>query len=285
LGDPAASRNRRLCLPSETIEGVANVPSATQALAVLKLLARHAAPQPAAAIARELGLPRSTTYHLLAALREEGFVVHLADERRYGLGLAAFELGSAYARQEPLRRIAAPALARLVAATGHTGHFALLHGRDVLYVVEERAPGRPGLVTDVGVRLPAPLTASGIAILAALPPQQVAALFPTRAALVRRTERGPATLTALRAALAAARRDGYATEEESVTPGFASVAVAVPDHRGYPVAAVAVTLPVAAYDEAARDALVAHARRAAERISRGVVGRPQAAAVRAARAR
>ena len=54
----------------------------------------------------------------------------------------------------------------------------MLHGRDVLYVVEERAPGRPPLVTDVGVRLPAHLTASGRAILAALPAAQVRALYP-----------------------------------------------------------------------------------------------------------
>ena len=52
---------------------------------------------------------------------------------------------------------------------GHSAHLAMLHGRDVLYVLEERAPGRPPLVTDVGVRLPAHLTASGRAILAALP--------------------------------------------------------------------------------------------------------------------
>lgn len=248
------------------------MPSATQALVVLKLLARHAAPLPAATIARELDLPRSTTYHLLTALREQGFVVHLPDERRYGLGVAAFELGSAYARQEPLRRIAAPALARLVTATGHTSHFAVLHGRDVLYVVEERAPGRRSLVTDVGVRLPAPLTASGRALLAALPEQQVHALFPTRRALVQRDDRGPATLTELRALLAAARRDGYATEEGSVTPGFASVAAAVLDHHGYPVAAVAVTLPAELYDDAAREALAGHAHAAAQRISRGLAG-------------
>jgi len=36
----------------------------------------------------------------------EGFVVHLADEHRFGLGPAAFEIGSGYARQEPLQRIA-----------------------------------------------------------------------------------------------------------------------------------------------------------------------------------
>ena len=109
---------------------------------------------PAAAIARDLGLPRSTVYHLLAVLRDEGFVVHLPEQRRYGLGVAAFELGSAYARQEPLRWIAGTVLGRLVDATTHNGHLAVLHGRDVLYVIEERAAGRPSLVTDVGVRLP-----------------------------------------------------------------------------------------------------------------------------------
>ena len=61
---------------------------------------------------------------------------------------------------------------------GHSAHLAVLHGHDLLYVVEERAPGRPSLVTDVGVRLPAHLTASGRAILAALPAAQVRALFP-----------------------------------------------------------------------------------------------------------
>ena len=90
----------------------------------------------------------------------------------------------AYSRQEPLRWIAQTVLTRLVAATTHNAHLAVLHGRDVLYVIEERAAGRPGLVTDVGVRLPAQLTASGLAMLAALPPQQVDALFPSRRALV-----------------------------------------------------------------------------------------------------
>lgn len=56
---------------------VANVPAATQAIGILKLLAAQAAPMLAAVIARDLGLPRSSIYHLLAVLYEEGFVVHL----------------------------------------------------------------------------------------------------------------------------------------------------------------------------------------------------------------
>lgn len=250
-----------------------NAPAATQALSVLKLLARQAAPMPAAAIARELGLPRSSVYHLLAVMRDEGFVVHLPEQRRYGLGVAAFELGSAYSRQEPLRWIALPALDRLVVATGHNGHFAVLHGRDVLYVIEERAPGRPSLVTDVGVRLPAQLTASGLAMLAALPAQQVRALFPSRQALVTRDGRGPTSITALRAILADARRDGYASEDGSVTPGFASVATAVLDHGGHPIAAVALTFRSGEVDGEGRRNLAAHVTRAASRISRRLAGK------------
>ena len=54
-----------------------NAPAAAQALEVLGLLARHTEPLPAGSIARALGLPRSSTYHLLAVLRDHGFVTHL----------------------------------------------------------------------------------------------------------------------------------------------------------------------------------------------------------------
>src|SRR6476661_4963488 len=198
-----------------------NAPAATHALKVLRLLARHAAPLPASAIARELELPRSSTYHLLGVLKDEGFVVHLPEQRRYGLGVAAHEIGSAYIRQEPLRWIAQTVLTRLVSATTHNAHLAVLHGRDVLYVIEERAPNRPVLVTDVGVRLPAHLTASGLAMLAALPPQQLNALFPHRRYLTQRHDAGPSSITQLRKHLAAARVHGYAEEDGFVTPGFA----------------------------------------------------------------
>jgi DNA-binding IclR family transcriptional regulator len=163
-----------------------------------------------------------------AELIEAGFVVHLPEERRYGLGISAFEIGSAYARQEPLARLARPVLARLVDAVGHSAHLAVLHGREVLYVVEQRAPGRPPLVTDVGVRLPAHLTASGRAMLADLPPAQVRALFPDATAFVDRHGSGPQRLSELRRLLADVRRAGHAGEDGEVTPGSPGGSTAVP---------------------------------------------------------
>jgi DNA-binding IclR family transcriptional regulator len=243
------------------------VPAATRALRVLRFLAGQPEPVPLDRIARACGLPRSTAYHLVTAMIEEGFVVHLPDEHRFGLGVAAFEVGSGFSRQEPLQRISRRILTDLVDRAGQTAHLAVLHGRDVLYVVEERAPGRPPLVTDVGVRLPAHLTASGRAILAALPPAQVRALYPDAGAFVDRHGAGPRTLSALRAILSEARRRGYAVEEGEVTPGLASVAAAVLDHNAHPVAGLAVT-----YAEEDAGALADEVRRAAAALTQRLGG-------------
>lgn len=223
---------------------MSQVPAATRTLRVLRFLASQPEATPLEHIMRACQLPRSTAYHLLRVMVDEGFVVHLADEARYGLGPAAHEVGGGYARQAPLARIARRPLADLSDESGQNAHLAVLHGRDVLYLIEERAAGRASLVTDVGVRLPAHLTASGRALLAGLPAAQVRALYPDREAFALRHGTGPASPSALRAVLTETRLRGHATEDGDVTPGFASVAAAVLDHTGFPVAGVAVTVDV-----------------------------------------
>ncbi|MCC6497901.1 MAG: IclR family transcriptional regulator [Propionibacteriaceae bacterium] len=215
------------------------VPAATAALQVLRYLSLRTAPVPAGRIALDLDLPRSTTYHLLHAMAAESFVVHYPEDRLWGVGVAAWEVGQGFTRQEPLTRLARVPIARLVDAVGVSAHLAVLHGADVVYLIEERAGGQARLVTDVGVRLPAHLTATGRAILAALPAAQVRALYPTRESFVRRTGVGPASLTELRAVLAATRRRGHAEEESEVTVGFSSVAVGLRSPSN--LAAVALT--------------------------------------------
>lgn len=217
------------------------VPAADQTLRILRHLARRPGPVAASALARDLSIPRSTVYHLLATLEDHGFVVHLPQERRWGLGTAAFELAGGYARQEPLARLGRPVVAGLADRIGESAHLAVMTGRDVLYIVEERAARRPALVTDVGVRLPAHLTATGRAMLAALPAAQVRALYPDASAFADRTGRGPTRPAELREELREVRRAGHATEDGEVTPGFRSVAAAVTDHAGWPAAALAVT--------------------------------------------
>lgn len=224
------------------------VPAAEATLAVLTYLASQTRPIAASRIAAELELPRSTTYDLLATLVAQGFAIHYDDERAYGLGAAAYELSSAYQRQAPLpilgRRIAEGVVDRL----GQSVHVAVLQGRDVLYVVECRATGSPSLVTDVGVRLPAHLTASGRAMLAALPVAQLHALYDGVLQLEVRPGWDADLGYSVARVLAEAketRARGHAVEDGEVTPGLASLAVAVRNRAGWPIAALAVTYPAA----------------------------------------
>jgi DNA-binding IclR family transcriptional regulator len=251
-------------------------PAADHVLRMLTLLSHHSEPVSAGMVAATLRLPRSTTYRLLSILIDHGFVHYLPEERRYGLSVAAYELGSAYARQAPLQRIARPIVRQLVDRMKQNAHLAVLHGRDVLYVIEERAAGRPMLITDVGVRLPAVLTASGLAMLARLPAAQVRALFPNAGAFVE-TQHGPTTPTGLRRLLSDVRNRGYAAEEGSVTIGLSSLAQAVLDHSGHPTAAVAITYVGDEVDHRTKASLVEAVTGAAFQLSRrlGFRGAPE----------
>ena len=229
---------------------MSQVPAATRTLRVLRFLATQADPVPLDRIVRACDLPRSTAYHLLNTMIDEGFVVHLPDEHRYGLGVAAFEVGSGFTRQEPLARLARRPLAELVDRTGPR--------RPPRGAARPRRPlrhrGAGARATAAGHRRrgtpAAHLTASGRAILAALPASQVRALYPDRDAFVDRHGKGPASLSALRTVLSETRQRGHATEDGEVTPGLQSVAAAVLDHNAHPVAGVAVTFPSDAEDVA-----------------------------------
>ena len=107
------------------------VPAATAALRVLRFLSGQPVPVSATRIAGALGLPRSSAYHLLTAMADEDFVVHYPEDRTWGMGIAAWEVGHGFARQEPLARLARMPLARLVDRVGQSAHLVVLHGADV----------------------------------------------------------------------------------------------------------------------------------------------------------
>jgi IclR family acetate operon transcriptional repressor len=54
-----------------------------RALDVLLHLASRPGPVQGSALIRDIGMPRSSAYHLLDVLIERGFVVHLPDQRAY----------------------------------------------------------------------------------------------------------------------------------------------------------------------------------------------------------
>lgn len=253
------------------------MPALRNGIAILRLLAGRPGPVGAAAVARELGLPRSSTYQLLQVLVDEGLVVHIPDEQGYVLALGVFELGSAYLRHDPLEHLARPLLARLMRTLGLTVHLGILYGHETLYLLKEQPERAVTLVTDVGVRLPAHLTATGRAMLAMLPPEQVRAIYASRDYFVERTGQGPRSLRALTSLLAADRRRGWSIEDGHTTDGVTCIATAALDHNGHPVASFSVSfLSDRIRTEAEHERLGAQLRDSAAQLTRRLGGDPGA---------
>jgi len=246
-----------------------SVKSAERAMEVLVFLAGRAKPVPTMVIAAECALPKSSAYHLLNAMRARDFVTYFPAERAWGLGVAALEIGSAYMRSDPLERAGRRLLIELAEATGETAHLAVLQGTDVLYLLKERPEHfSTRLVTEVGVRLPAHLTAVGRAILMHLRDTQLHALYPSGKPLPRRTNRGPQRASDLLEELAGARRRGFAVDDQMTTPGISCIAAPVFSHDERPLAAVGITFLSASRDERARASLGRQVVDVAARLSR-----------------
>ena len=223
---------------------MSRVPSASRTLAVLQTLARIGQPTTAATLAQKVGIPRSSIYQLLEVLEGSGFVIHFSEESRWGLGVASFELGSAYLRHDPLERVARPILAKLArAAEKHlpaVAQVGILHGDETLYLLKELPTQSVSVVTEVGVRLPAHLTASGRALLALNSPAQLRAIYGSKD-FVDRTGAGPKNMRELNSILKTEREQGYSFEKGHVTFGYASIAAAAKNHLQIPIAALALT--------------------------------------------
>jgi len=219
------------------------VRAARNTLRVLRYLASRSGPVRASTLARDLGLPRSSAYQLLAVMMDEGFLVHFPEVQAYGLSSLLSEIGTSTTRTERLGRLATPLLERLVSgsAVPVVAHLAVLSGSDVMYVARVQGFRAPTTVSRIGVRLPAHLTATGRSLLAGLAASQVTALYPHDRDLIVRAGAGPRTRSQLDRILERTRSDGWADEDGEISADFASVGAAASDSNGYPVAAVGVT--------------------------------------------
>jgi DNA-binding IclR family transcriptional regulator len=254
------------------------VKSAERTMDVLRLLSGWVRPVPTMRIAQMCGIPKSSTHHLLNVMLERGWVTYYEAERAWGLGPVAFETGAAYLRSEPLQRLGRPILTRLAAATARTSHLAVLHGSDVLYLDKElHCDLGKRFITEVGIRLPAHLTSVGRAMLAALPPDQVRAMY-VHPVLVRRTDKGPVTVGGLLEELREVRERGYAIEVGLTTPDVGCIGAVALSHEGYPAAGVGVTFLKSGCPEPARAQLASEVVAAAQQLGRAIGVRHRAGA-------
>ncbi len=233
-----------------------SAPAVVRAVAVLDALAADdASSMSLSDIARAIGVPKSSTASICAALELGGLLTR--DGGEFALGRRLVELGGAYlSRSDRVRDFAAACAASPLLA-GETVRLWALGGRDVICLA--RYDGHPAvrLTVNIGDRLPASVTAAGKVMLAQFDDHEVAEAYAGHTALPRLTAASPATLEELLGQVARARSGGYATSIEEASENVAEVGVAVPS-RGTRTATMAVSATTlsAAFDEATERAFV-----------------------------
>ena len=190
-------------------------------------------------IAESVGLTKSTTHRILNALVQVGLVDQDGDRGAFHLSVGVYALGAAAAHRFQLSDIAHPTLLRLAKQTGDTVYLLIRSGYESFCV--ERQEGEfpiKTLTLDVGPAGPLGLGAGNIAMLSALPDEEVAiAIEDSLASLSGYPDVSEQVLFDL---VKAARKQGYSHVEDIFIPGMAGVGVPIMGLDGLPVAAISV---------------------------------------------
>jgi DNA-binding IclR family transcriptional regulator len=245
------------------------VPSVIRAGSILDALAAGPPAATLAELSRRLGYPRSSTLALCNSLVETGLLLREAGGS-YRLGPGILELSRAFLGQTDLLSEFRRAVDEAGLLAEQTIVCSVLRGRDVIYVGRRPGTSPLGVNYDIGLRLPAHCTASGLAMLSTLAGARLDELYAEGDELPRLTPHSIATVAELRERLAATRARGYAVDDEETAPAMLCIGAAVRDDAGEAVGAIAVSMPKGARSERQRDADAADLLRLAGGISRGL---------------
>lgn len=185
--------------------------------------------------ADHLGVARSTAHRLLTGLRHRGFVTQ-DSHRVYHPGPV---FGPATTRD--LRLLTRPHLQEIARDVDETVHLIILEGNGVRFVEGIESTKALRVSSRIGVVLPAHCTAAGLVLLAELPTEEVAALYPRGLPSLPGT--AMADLSALFRRLRTVRRNGYAHNDQESERGISAVGVPVRDPNGRTLAALAIAMP------------------------------------------
>jgi DNA-binding IclR family transcriptional regulator len=229
--------------PARADKANGSVRSVEKALALVRALSTAGQGFALSDLAQRLEMNESTAHHLLATLRRAGFVEQDGQTRAYRLGYGLVGLVVRFLSGTDLYSAGTGPVRELRDRTGETAYLTVVSGRDMVAVVEivgskpiqarrTLFPGEPALHS----------TASGKVHFAHLPPQRLGAVL-SSIGLTRFTPNTIADADALRAELAAIRRQGYALDREENVAGVMCVAAPVFGADGEQVATASVAFP------------------------------------------
>lgn len=238
-----------LKVPSKaSLRASGQVQSLSRALRLLTALSIHPQGVSLSELAQKVGLPTSTAHRLLTTLQNERFVRFDAERALWLVGVQSFRVGSAFSRGRDVAAIARPFMRRLMEECGETVNLAIPDRAEVIYLAQVECRKVMRAIAGPGGRAPLHVSASGKALMAAMPEADAARLI-SGLELKAETPRSITDAARLKKDLALAQTRGYAVDDEENDIGLRCVASVIFDEHGAPLAALSVSGPAARIPE------------------------------------
>lgn len=245
----------------------ASAPALRRAVQILDLVSQSSAPLTFMEIVALLSLPKSSAHGLCATLTELG-LLHRSEAGTYRVGSHTMSWANGFLRQTDI----VAEFQRLLSERREWQQFAItltvLDGNQVTYLACANSHAALGFTFRIGMRLPAPFTATGKAILSTLSDQEIKQRF---------AEEWPAPLTPhsvstyenLLAELTAARLRGFSIDNGQIRDGMLCIGAPVYDFSDRAIAGIAVSM----LEVEATEAVIEHTGQALVDIARSLSAR------------
>lgn len=198
-------------------------------------------------ISEKVGLNKSTIHRLLATLEEKRFVRRDPDTGIYRLGFRLLQMANLALEDMNIRHFSLQYMKNLGEEFRETVDLAVLDDDEVIFIDTVESPQRVKLAASPGQHLPAYNTASGKAILAFLPEEDVVRIFNSNNPV--ETPQKDQALHLFLDDLKASKQRGYALDCESLEVGINAVSSPIFGINRKPIASLAIAGPAYRLDE------------------------------------
>ena len=222
------------------------VPALDKTFQILDLITDSSQPLTAAHIAKELGLPRSSTHNILQSLLTK-HVIYKDPESRFYLGSYLMYWAGKYEQQQGVVQLFKDLIVQYPVLLQHTVTLSKLDLGEVVFLACHESPAPLGFTFRAGVRVPAVFSATGKAMLSTLSMGSIKSLykdaFPTPM-----TQHGVKNFTDLATELAAIQESRVSLDDGQLRDGMYCLGTYIRNASGNAVAGMAVSFLQGEYE-------------------------------------
>jgi IclR family acetate operon transcriptional repressor len=232
---------------ADTLAGITDTGKAfptVKAVAILEAMATVRRPLGVTEVGVLLGLPKPTAHRIVRMLESEGLLQREPGSRRFVPGARLVRLGLGVVAASMLSAPRHAILEALSQKIGETCNFGVMADSHVVYLDRVESAWPFGLRFERGSHVPLHCTSMGKLFLSLMPAKKCALLLRS-IPLYRYTENTITDAARLEAELENIRSAEVSTDNQEFLAGVVCVAVPVRDTNKQPVAALAVSAPLA----------------------------------------